>query len=55
MAGKDWVYCGICGEEYRRDIGHTCNPRTLAELQREAEADTEVRRKGGDKPKPVAR
>jgi len=43
----DQRLCADCGTEYMPARGpHECDPRVLAQLKRDAEADQEVRRAG---------
>jgi hypothetical protein len=49
---KDWVYCSECGESYNRlGPGHKCDPKALAAIAREEEADQEVREREEDEEK----
>ena len=43
---KDYRICSKCGEEYNAFRKHECSPRVLAEIERDARADAEVRMKG---------
>ena len=43
---KDLRYCSKCGEEYnalRHPNGHQCDPKVLAQIERDRKADEETR------------